>query len=196
MAIHSREITHVEEYFLQRNLNEIEGSFQISATYSIDLTPEIVFDALVQLLYQYCQWSLQCYPSSTAARKYEIKLLKEYRLRDVLEFKSSDDVPFEELLMSLEFRMKRLANDKPLWGLIVYDSRTLILWSEHILGDGTSFKNFHIEFLKFLNGSANGTNEVNASYDGLDSVIFKDQWFESRDISPDQKPNLNQLLKT
>ncbi|GME84972.1 unnamed protein product [Ambrosiozyma monospora] len=155
MAIHSREITQIDEFFLQKNLNRVNGSFQISATYSIDLTPEVIFDALVQLLYQYSQWSLQCYPSPTAARKYEMKLLKEYKLSDVLEYKSSNDIKFEELLVSLEFEMKDVANDKPLWGLIVYDSRTLIFWSEHILGDGTSFKNFHIEFLKCLNKSAN-----------------------------------------
>ncbi|GMF07864.1 unnamed protein product [Ambrosiozyma monospora] len=116
-----------------------------------------------------------------------MRLLKEYKLSDVLEYKSSYDVRFEELLASLEFRIKHLANNKPLWGLIVYDSRTLILWSEHILGDGTSFKNFHIEFLKILNGTANVTGElINTHYNGLDSVIFKDQWFESRDISPEQ----------
>ncbi|GME78432.1 unnamed protein product [Ambrosiozyma monospora] len=178
--IRSRDLCFVEEYYLQRSKQYLKPNFQVLATYSIDLTPELIFNALSKLLLANLQWSLQVHPKEPSKQEHKFMLIPEYNLNDVLEFTESAVTPLEELLVSLINKRYELSCNKPLWSLIVYDSRTLIFVADHLLGDGTSFANFHMEFLKFLNDK-DSSNPL--EYIGSESTIFLET-LSTSDISP------------
>ncbi|GMG40677.1 unnamed protein product [Ambrosiozyma monospora] len=194
---HSRPITQIDEFYVQRNHWYVYPNYQISATYSIELTPQIIFSAITLLLNKYPQWSLQCFPSKSAHRKHEMRLLKEYNLGDVLMGnRSSENICFEDLVTSMINKRFELGCDKPLWNLIVYDKKTLVLYGDHLVGDGTSFRNFHTEFLKCLKEGTSGETVDGLSYTGLDSTIYRESQFATRDIYPAQNKIINYWVTT
>ncbi|GME77364.1 unnamed protein product [Ambrosiozyma monospora] len=100
-----------------------------------------------------------------------------------IPIRSSKDITLEDLFTSLIHKRFPLSSGKPLWGLILYDSRTLIFYADHLLGDGTSYLNFQTELLKFMNKPK---PVEGLKFTGADSVIFRDSLFAERDISPMQ----------
>ncbi|GME93664.1 unnamed protein product [Ambrosiozyma monospora] len=121
-----------------------------------------------------------------------MRLLKEYKLNDVLlDNRSSEDIRFEDLVTSMINKRFELGCDKPLWNLIIYDKRTLVLYGDHLVGDGTSFRNFHTEFLKCLKEASSGEIVDGLSYTGLDSTIYRESQFATRDIYPAQNKIIN-----
>lgn len=166
-----REISFVERYFFWRTQLKYYSNYRILVEYNEELTPEKIYHALTRMLYKYSALTMDLMPSKKNDLGYRFVLVDEVKLGDVVEFIDDDRfASVQEILNSYHEVGFSYGTNKPLWRLKVIQKKYILFFCDHILYDGTSGKNFHIELSKEI---ANGIPKIiSGSFKGLESIIF------------------------
>lgn len=172
-----RDMSYVELFFFWRTQLDHYSNYRILVEYNEELTTEKVYHALTRMMYKYSALTMDLMPSSTSKFGHQFVVVDEVRLSDVVEFIQNDKLAnVEEILEKYHKESLRYGKNKPLWRLKVINGKYALFFCNHILYDGTSGKNFHIELSKEI---ANGIPKIiSGSFTGLDSIVFEKSMVE------------------
>lgn len=185
----SRLLAPCEKWYFWRNELGMYSNFRIGCQYSIDLTPDIIFNVINKMVYKYPSLTMNIYDNGLDIiheidndnnsnhqdlvyhddNSLKLKFMPSFKLNDILEIINDENLSIITLFDSLQFRRFRYGGKDPLWKLILLNKRTLIYFSDHVLFDGTSGSNFHKVFSdELFNLRGKETNE----FQDFNSNIF------------------------
>lgn len=178
----SRALAPFEKWYFWRNELGMYSNFRIACKYSVDLTPEVIFNVINTMVYKYPSLAMNVYDTRLGNRildvnedpsvgvdddSLELKFMPSFKLDNILEIIDDDNMTITTLFDSLQSRRFRYGGKDPLWKLILLNKRTLVYFSDHVLFDGTSGSNFH----KIFSNELNNLQEVKP-IKGLNEQVF------------------------
>lgn len=181
----SRDISFPEEYCFWRTQLKTYTNYKILVEYSHDITQEALYHALTRMLYRYSALTTNVMPTNTNKIGFNFVLVDTVQFGDVVEFIEDENLENpEKILDSTYDTYFTYGNNKPLWKLQIINKKFILFYCDHIIYDGTSGKNFHIELSKELCISA--PSITSNSYHGLDSILFQKSMidFDSYQLIP------------
>jgi hypothetical protein len=176
-----RELDYFEEYFYCRTAHEYYTNFRVMAEYNIPLTPSHVHSALSMMLSQYSALVTDIQPYSDCQLGKALTIVDSVKIDDVVEFINDDKMCLEGMLEMCHDFVFKYGKNKPMWRMKVFNERYALVVFDHGLFDGTSGKNFHVEFAKALVATSN--SDSNGKIVDVNSVIF-DQSLVKHQLQP------------
>ncbi|CAI8491743.1 hypothetical protein CAS74_004823 [Pichia kudriavzevii] len=166
-----RPLSYTEELFFWRTKLKGYSNFRVAGEYSVDLNPQNVFQALKTMLYQYSPLTTGIVPDKTQKLGYRVSLLSRVMFSDVVEFVEDESLNtnISKILDRYHTMYFNFDDCTPLWKLKIINEKYVLVFFDHTFFDGTSGKNFHIEFSNAL--AEQKTTESGPS-EGMDTVLF------------------------
>lgn len=146
-----RELDYLEKYYYWRTVLGHYTSYRVVAEYDEKLSIEEVYSAVTNMMKGQSHLAVDIVSDNNNNFGHSIVLLDSVKLGDVVEFvddESLNDV--SKLLNKYHSEIFKFGEKKPLWRLKIVNGKYAVFFCDHILFDGTSGKNFHIEFSKGL----------------------------------------------
>lgn len=149
-----RSLSVLEKYYFERNINSVYSVFFVAGVYS-QVDPALLSHALRAVLLKYAALSLNAFGDSSKTAllrtldRIEFDTVVEYTEIGELvnaEIKLNESVTKEILKLKLDLNVQA-----PLWRILVINKETVVFITDHLLVDGTSGVNFHLELLKEMN---------------------------------------------
>lgn len=146
----SREISLPEKFFFWRTKLGCYSNYRVMTQHSIELSPALVYHAVSLLCYKYSVFVTDVFPMENTESGYGLGLVDEVRFGDVVEFVKDESFTPTKILDKYEHVKFKFSDNKPLWKLIIINKKYALFFCDHVLFDGTSGKNFHIEFANII----------------------------------------------
>jgi len=169
-----RPLSYIEEYFFWKSHLRYYSNYHILAELKDEVSAENLYYALQAMVTKHSALSMTLMPDATDKNGYQLVFTDKIKFSDVAEFL---DLPEEEatpdqLLEKIYDSTFEHGSNTPLWGLKIINKKYVMYYTDHIIYDGTSGKNFHIELAKELKNIE--SNKLNAlfKFDNLESLIF------------------------
>jgi hypothetical protein len=177
----SREIAFTEEYFFWRTQLNHYSNYRVIVEYSEKLTIDKVYNAITNMMYKYSTLAADVRLNKSTKLEYDVGFADHVQLKDVVEFINNEKFNNIETIMNFyQHEAFKFGSNKPLWKLKIINSKYAVFFNDHIFFDGTSGKNFHIEFSKQLKNPLFSQNNT------LDSTVFDKSMvdFDEYQITP------------
>ncbi|CAI8495601.1 unnamed protein product [Pichia kudriavzevii] len=167
----SRPISYTEKLYFWRTKLGGYSNFRFVGEYSIELNAQNVFQALETMLYKYSPLTAGMLPNNDESLGYHISLISKVKYGDVVEFITDEALEGNVTGILDKYHSVHFNFDDctPLWKLKIINGKYALFFCDHAFFDGTSGKNFHIEFSNAL--AEQKTTESGPS-EGMDTVLF------------------------
>lgn len=168
-----RDLSYVEEFFFWRTHLGHYTNYRILGEYDVEsVTANSLSYALSTMLNKFSALTMNLKPVTIESPTgFGYHLVDKVFLSDVVDFiELSEETCNPEFILN-NFTHERFyyGNNKPLWKLKVFNYKYILFYCDHLLYDGTSGKNFHIELSKSLLDFQTVRSEESCD---LNSVVF------------------------
>lgn len=188
----TRDFTPFEKYYFWRNKLNMYSNFRVAVEYSEELNIETIFHVLTSMVSHHSSLSMNAYRNNKSFLHFQYKLgiISSYKLSDVLQIITDESLTIEDIFNQLQNTHFLYDTSKPLWSLILFNKKTLIYYSDHLLFDGSSGLNFHKLFAQEMLNIKNEKNEKRKNFYGLNSELFNILEFDNNFQIPPKPSDL------
>lgn len=149
-----------ELFFMARRINSFYGSFAVAGLFNKELTPQLVYRVLRQMVLKYSILTVS-YDKETN----KIRPVKRLLYSDLVEYKDME-IDYTQMLYDLDGYSFELDGESPLFKVVIYNKKCLAVVFEHSFFDGGSGPLFLEIFLKYMKNQ-----DLGVTYD-LEVPIF------------------------